>query len=153
MKLDPGMVESSKRKTIVKLHDIYSWNFHEIGDVFDISHAQAYTIWSITKRGRQDYPSVINRKYKRRTREQNIHRRAKSAQRKYAKCWEEWAKGVFTVKDKDHEGVHWHKLAGKWRAQITFNGKTKHLGLFVKLDDAIAAYNIEKNRKLGFIKV
>lgn len=36
-------------------------------------------------------------------------------------------------------GVHWHKKAGKWAAEVTFNGKSRHLGLFDNLDDAAEA--------------
>ncbi|MCZ3125853.1 AP2 domain-containing protein, partial [Acinetobacter baumannii] len=34
------------------------------------------------------------------------------------------------------KGVSWHKAKGKWRATITHNGKSKHLGLFDSLDEA-----------------
>lgn len=38
-----------------------------------------------------------------------------------------------------HTGVVWHKLTGKWQAQIRVNRKTKHLGLYVFINDAIIA--------------
>ena len=34
-------------------------------------------------------------------------------------------------------GVSWHKARNKWRAYITINGKTKHLGYFINKEDAI----------------
>lgn len=43
-------------------------------------------------------------------------------------------------------GVYWHKRAGKWTSQIHINGKAKHLGLFVSVDEAIASF-AEANKK------
>lgn len=39
-----------------------------------------------------------------------------------------------------YKGVSWHKAAGKWRAHIVLHGKQKHLGLFLTIDAAFAAY-------------
>lgn len=39
-----------------------------------------------------------------------------------------------------HIGVSWDKSEGKWRAAIVVAGKQTHLGRFVKIEDAIAAY-------------
>ena len=36
-------------------------------------------------------------------------------------------------------GVSWHKARSKWRAYITINGKTKHLGFFINKEEAIEA--------------
>ena len=36
-------------------------------------------------------------------------------------------------------GVHWDKHANKWLAKININCKSKYLGLFTELDDAINA--------------
>lgn len=36
-------------------------------------------------------------------------------------------------------GVHWHKTAGKWVAQIGVNNRMKHLGLFNTIEEAAAA--------------
>ena len=47
-----------------------------------------------------------------------------------------------------HVGVVWHKKSNKWGAKIVVNGKSKHLGLFTDISDAIAvraAANIEYN--------
>jgi len=41
-----------------------------------------------------------------------------------------------------YKGVHLHKLTGKWRSQITVNGKTISLGLF---DDPKEAAEARKN--------
>ena len=38
-----------------------------------------------------------------------------------------------------HMGIEWHKGAQKWRPRITVDGKILTFGLFVDLDDAIAA--------------
>ena len=38
-----------------------------------------------------------------------------------------------------YKGVSCHKDGSKWRARIFHNGKDKHLGLFDKLEDAVAA--------------
>lgn len=39
------------------------------------------------------------------------------------------------------KGVYWHKQADKWRAQIMFNRKYKHLGLFASEIEAAHAYD------------
>ena len=39
-----------------------------------------------------------------------------------------------------HPGVDWSKAANKWRAKITLNYKTIHIGLFENKDQAIDAY-------------
>lgn len=39
------------------------------------------------------------------------------------------------------KGVHWHKQAGKWHAQIRFEGKRKSLGIFANEEDAARAYD------------
>lgn len=36
-------------------------------------------------------------------------------------------------------GVHWNKRSNKWMASITFNGKTKYLGLYDDFNDAVSA--------------
>lgn len=40
-----------------------------------------------------------------------------------------------------YKGVTWHKGKGKWRAAITVNKRKVHLGYFVNLEDAAAAYH------------
>lgn len=40
-----------------------------------------------------------------------------------------------------YKGVHWHKAAGKWNAEIKHNYKTHRLGLFTNEHDAAIAYN------------
>jgi hypothetical protein len=40
-----------------------------------------------------------------------------------------------------YTGVGWHKRRGKWRADITINGKSKHLGYYDDPKEAIRAYN------------
>ena len=37
-------------------------------------------------------------------------------------------------------GVSWHKMAKKWVAQISKNGKKKHLGSFDDIEEAKSAY-------------
>lgn len=46
-------------------------------------------------------------------------------------------------------GITWNKQAGKWRAQITVDGKNKHLGYFDTALEAFDAY-IQANRDYGF---
>lgn len=38
-----------------------------------------------------------------------------------------------------YNGVVWHKGGNKWMARITVNGKSKYLGLFENINDAVAA--------------
>lgn len=45
-----------------------------------------------------------------------------------------------------HVGVEWLKTINKWRARIYLHGKMKHIGVFDRKDDAMAA------RKLASIK-
>lgn len=40
-----------------------------------------------------------------------------------------------------HKGVYWNKLRGKWQAQITINGKWRHLGYHANEDEAARAYD------------
>jgi hypothetical protein len=39
-----------------------------------------------------------------------------------------------------YPGVSWHKRDQKWHAQISINGKKKHIGYFDNIEDAAAAY-------------
>lgn len=39
------------------------------------------------------------------------------------------------------KGVHWHKQAGKWHAQISFRGVRKSLGVHAVEEDAARAYD------------
>jgi len=50
-----------------------------------------------------------------------------------------------------HIGVYWVKRDSRWRAQIKTNGKSKHLGCFTAIKDAIAAREAA-NLKYGFHK-
>ena len=47
------------------------------------------------------------------------------------------------------KGVSWHNQMQKWRADITLNGKRKHLGLFDKLEDAAKAYDQAATENFG----
>lgn len=49
-------------------------------------------------------------------------------------------KGCYsTNKTSGHLGVRWHKATNKWVAYIHHNGQGYHLGVFVNIEDAIAA--------------
>lgn len=39
------------------------------------------------------------------------------------------------------KGVHWSRIAKKWRAYAYFGGEPFHVGLFSSKDDAAKAYN------------
>jgi hypothetical protein len=41
----------------------------------------------------------------------------------------------------EHKGVTWDKKRQKWKAQIKFNGKSIHLGMFTSEIEAAMAYN------------
>lgn len=40
-----------------------------------------------------------------------------------------------------YKGVHYHSQNGNWRARISVNGKSKHLGSFDSAEDAARAYD------------
>ncbi len=40
-----------------------------------------------------------------------------------------------------YKGVHWHPQGKKWRAQIRFDRKSRHIGLFEGVEDAARAYD------------
>jgi len=47
-------------------------------------------------------------------------------------------------------GVHWHRRAGKWMAQIRVDGKKYYLGLFKTIEEAAAARKAaEEKRNAG----
>jgi hypothetical protein len=48
-----------------------------------------------------------------------------------------------------HTGVFWHKVNKNWCAQVSVNGKAKHLGSFQEKADAIKARQ-EANKEYGF---
>lgn len=54
-----------------------------------------------------------------------------------------------SVNTSGHVGVYWHKGARKWMAQIVVGKKAKYLGLYCKIEDAIAARN-SANGDIGF---
>ena len=55
-------------------------------------------------------------------------------------CWDvEQGEVVVANTDSSLVGVVWNISTGKWRAQIVFDGKRKHLGYFTEKTDAIAA--------------
>lgn len=47
----------------------------------------------------------------------------------------------------EYVGVYWCKDKNKWRSQINYNGKTKHLGYFINEIEAHFAYQNELNKK------
>ena len=54
-----------------------------------------------------------------------------------------------------YTGVMFYKNANKWAAQISIDGKTKHLGLFLSPEDAHAAYKAAKEarqQELGIVR-
>jgi len=44
------------------------------------------------------------------------------------------------------KGYYWHKAKNKWVAQISINGKRKHIGYFDKEEEARIAYEQAKQR-------
>lgn len=59
-------------------------------------------------------------------------------------------KGCYSTSKSGIRGVCWAKREGKWRAAITHNSKSIHVGFFEKIEDAEKAV-IEKRKKLGFL--
>ena len=47
------------------------------------------------------------------------------------------------------KGVRWHKDCKKWTAEIKFDGKKKHLGLFNTEEEAAKAYNRKAEELFG----
>lgn len=47
------------------------------------------------------------------------------------------------------KGVEWHPQSGKWRARMTRDGKSRHIGLYARKEDAHAAYVREAERFFG----
>jgi hypothetical protein len=47
-----------------------------------------------------------------------------------------------------YKGVSWYRAMGKWRAQITVNGKKTYLGTFATPEEAYAAYAAAAAEKL-----
>jgi hypothetical protein len=48
-----------------------------------------------------------------------------------------------------YSGVYWHKRCNKWAARIQVNCKSKHLGLFTKIEDAINVRKIAEQKFFG----
>lgn len=48
-------------------------------------------------------------------------------------------------------GVYFHKASGKFRAQLTTNGKQKHLGLFDTAEEAFFAYKAAKEAQIKVV--
>jgi hypothetical protein len=46
-------------------------------------------------------------------------------------------------------GVYWNKQRNKWAARIQFNCKSKHIGLFSSIEDAIVARKIAEQKFFG----
>jgi hypothetical protein len=47
-----------------------------------------------------------------------------------------------------HKGVSYHKKSGKWQATMSIEGKSKSLGIYDKIEDAIEARQKALNVKL-----
>jgi hypothetical protein len=48
-----------------------------------------------------------------------------------------------------YKGVSWDKQKNKWRAKITHQGKTRHIGLYDNKHEAAIAYNEEAKELFG----
>lgn len=48
-----------------------------------------------------------------------------------------------------YKGVYWNQSAGKWRAEITIDGKPKHLGYFEEEEVAAQAYDNAARKSQG----
>ena len=49
-----------------------------------------------------------------------------------------------------YRGVFWNKSNSKWRAEITINGKKKHLGYFINEKDAYECYKKVNDELMNF---
>lgn len=56
---------------------------------------------------------------------------------------------IFTTNTSGVRGVYWSKRQNKWVAQITFQGKTKHLGSFKTIEEAASVRKHAEERVFG----
>ena len=56
---------------------------------------------------------------------------------------------LFSNNNSGFRGVSWHRLRKKWRATIGIDGRHHHLGLFVTIEDAAAAYQAAAREAFG----
>jgi hypothetical protein len=60
-----------------------------------------------------------------------------------------WNRGLQSNNSSGYKGVCWNKRRKKWMAGIKVDGKSKHLGLFLKAEDAARAYNKAAKKQYG----
>lgn len=58
-------------------------------------------------------------------------------------------KGAYRSNTSGYTGVSWNKQRQAWTAQIQFNRKNKHLGVFATPEQAFEAYQLAKLAKLA----
>lgn len=58
-------------------------------------------------------------------------------------------RGKTSANTSGYKGVFWHRVTKKWRAQIGYYGKIKHLGYFHDAVDAAETYDIAAHNLFG----
>lgn len=69
--------------------------------------------------------------------------------REATKSQNQYNQGKHADNTSGHKGVCWDKAHGKWKAQISINGKNKYIGIFTDINDAAAAYAAAAERLHG----
>src|SRR5699024_1915284 len=57
--------------------------------------------------------------------------------------------GAYVNNTSGYRGVYWSRNAGKWHAQLTLDGRSKHLGYFTSVEEAADAASAAREELYG----
>lgn len=121
----------------------FKWRYHSSGyAVRTIYHPVKKTIWMhriINNTPRKMYTDHVNRD-KLDNRRCNLRACTNNQNQGNSKIRIDNTSG--------HRGISWNKRDKKWQARININGKLKHLGYFINIEDAAKTY--EEKAKIIF---